>query len=129
MRDRETPELALEAEDPELSDKVEATLERLFSDREALRHGIERSVVRNLRRMGEMGQAMVHHVSTHLPEFPFRAELVASRDPWAHLPPLSQGLVALCEKHPERKAEPAAGPGGGQHVAIEPLSYHAAKEP
>jgi polysaccharide pyruvyl transferase WcaK-like protein len=95
MKDRGTPELALEVDDPELADRVEATLERLAREGEALRSGIGGCVVKNLERMGEMGRSLVDHVRGYHPEFPFEDGLGGDGDPWAHLPPLSRDLEAL----------------------------------
>lgn len=95
MKDRGTPELALEVDDPDLADRVEATLERLARDGEVLRGGIARCVVKNLERMGEMGRSLVDHSRQYHPEFPFAGGLGGDGDPWAHLPPLSRDLEVL----------------------------------
>jgi polysaccharide pyruvyl transferase WcaK-like protein len=99
MADRGTPELALEVDDPDLADKVWVTLGRLGRDRDELRTGIGRTVVKNLERMGEMGMALVDHVRLHHPEFPFRSHLGEGGDPWQHLPRLPVELDELVERH------------------------------
>ena len=95
MRDRGTPELSLEVDDPDLADRTLEVLRRLDRDGEALRDGIARCVVTNLERMGRMGMELVDHVRSHHPEFPFRPELGLHGDPWAHLPELPPAVERL----------------------------------
>jgi len=99
MLDRGTPDLALETEDAELADKVGPTLERMWADRQALREGIDRTVVRNLQTMGRMGAMLVDHVRERHPDMPFRPELGEHGDPWTHLPPLAPRIAALAERY------------------------------
>jgi polysaccharide pyruvyl transferase WcaK-like protein len=87
MVDRGTPELCLEVDQPDLAERVEATLLRLHREGEALGEGIGRCVDANLVRMGRMGQVFVDHLRERHPELPIRAELGGHGDPWAHLPP------------------------------------------
>jgi len=57
-------------------------------------------VVRNLARMGAMGQRLVEHVRReHHPDFPFREGLGLRGDPWDHLPPLSPDLEGLVTRY------------------------------
>jgi polysaccharide pyruvyl transferase WcaK-like protein len=95
MDDRGTPELCLRVDQPGLGRAVHKALCRLHDDREALRDGIARTVVANLVRMGQMGQAFVDHLRERHPELPLRPELGRHGDPWDHLPPLSDELEAL----------------------------------
>jgi polysaccharide pyruvyl transferase WcaK-like protein len=95
MADRGTPELCLTVEDPQLGPAVEAALERLASDGDALADGIGRCVVSNLERMGRMGQHFVAAVQRRHPDLPIRAGLGLEGDPWSHLPALSPALEAL----------------------------------
>ena len=99
MRDRGTPELALEVDDPQLESSLLAALERASNDEDRLRDGIEGSVVRNLELMGKMGAILVDHVRSELPDFPLRPELGEQGDPWDHLPSLSPLLQGLVRKH------------------------------
>jgi polysaccharide pyruvyl transferase WcaK-like protein len=95
MDDRGTPELSLEVDRPDLADALLARMESAWADREAMRAGIERTVVRNLRRMGGMGAMLVDHARARHPEAPFAPHLGERGDPWDHLPPLSPRLAAL----------------------------------
>ncbi len=99
MRDRGTPELALEVDDPELGAAVYRTLVALDRDAAAIRAGIGATVVRNLERMGRMGQILVDHLRERHPALPIRPALGEHGDPWAHLPPLSPELQALVRRH------------------------------
>lgn len=95
MADRGQPHLALEVDDPELADKVYETLLVLQKDAAKIREGIAECVVTNLVRMGEMGIHLVEHVRARHPNFEFRKELGAGKDPWAHLPPLPKEVEEL----------------------------------
>lgn len=99
MADRGTPDLALEVDDPRLAQSVHRTLETLHRERAGLREGIGATVVKNLERMGQMGQILVEAVRARHPDFPLRPELGAHGDPWAHLPPLSKAAKALVDRH------------------------------
>lgn len=95
MADRSTPHLALEVDDPELEESLLVTLRTLASDADEIRAGIDRCVVANLIRMGEMGMALVDYVHGHHPEFPFADGLGADGDPWDHLPELPAAVRAI----------------------------------
>lgn len=95
MADRGTPELSIEVDAPDLGELLLERMERAWTEREALRDGIERTVVRNLRRMGHMGAMLVDHARARHPELPFAEHLGEHGDPWAHLPPLAPRLAAL----------------------------------
>ena len=99
MLDRETPELALEVDDPALGAKVYEVLEVLHDQGERVREGIAASVVDNLRRMGVMGQMLVEKVRTRHPEFPFRPEMGLAGSPWDHLPALPPNVQAMVERY------------------------------
>lgn len=92
------PELCLRVDDPELADKVHAGLIDAEERSEELAQALQKCVVANMERMGTMGQHLVEHVRAAHPDFPFREELGAAGDPWAHLPPLSPELQALVER-------------------------------
>jgi polysaccharide pyruvyl transferase WcaK-like protein len=99
MIDRGTPELALEVDDPDLAEHLLEVLERLHAERDALRDGIERCVVRNLHTMGRMGAMLVDHVRDHHPDMPFRPGLGEAGDPWDHLPALPDRIRTLVHAH------------------------------
>ena len=104
MKDRGTPELALEVDDPELEEHLYATLEGMVERAESIREGIDACVYANLERMGQMGQILVDYVRQAHPEFPFRPELGEQGDPWDHLPPLPPNVQALVERVRARQA-------------------------
>ncbi len=99
MADRGQPELVLEVDDPELAEHLYDVLCRMRDDRAAIVEGIERCVVANLERMGQMGQLLVEHVRARHPELPIRDGLGADGDPWDHLPSLDEPLQALVARH------------------------------
>jgi hypothetical protein len=98
MADRGQPELSLECTDPDLEAKTYAMLLHLEKDAEEIKRGIDRCVVKNLVRMGEMGMVMVDHVRAHHPTFPFREGLGGQGDPWDHLPSLPPAVQAIVER-------------------------------
>lgn len=95
MADRGTPDLCLSVDDPNLAESLWAAVTRVDAEEGAIRDGVARCVVSNLRRMGEMGQILVDHLRARHPDLPIRPELGEHGDPWAHLPPLSPSLEAL----------------------------------
>jgi polysaccharide pyruvyl transferase WcaK-like protein len=97
--ERGQPELALEVDDDELEGKLLEALRRVDAERDAIVDGIERCVLRNVRRMGEMGAVLVDHVRESHPEFPFRDGLGRRGDPLDHLPPLGPTVRRLAEAH------------------------------
>jgi polysaccharide pyruvyl transferase WcaK-like protein len=97
MRDRGTPELAIEVDDPDLPHKVRRALEQVASAPQATRDGIQRTVVRNLEVMGRMGTMLAGYVHDRLPGFPLPEGMGAKGDPWHHLPPMSPRLRELVE--------------------------------
>lgn len=99
MADRGTPELALEVDDPDLPRKILDALEDVAARPDAIRAGIESTVVRNLEVMGRMGWLLADHVRGRLPRFPLPEGMGLTRDPWHHLPPLSPRLRELVETH------------------------------
>ena len=92
IADRGHPELALRVDDPRLDEALYDALRWVDAHEQEVRDGILDSVVRNLERMGLMGQHLVERVRAHHPEFPFRPGLGLRGDPWAHLPPLHPEL-------------------------------------
>ena len=55
LRERGHEDLLLTVDDPDLETKLVAVMERLVADADAIRDGIARSVVRNLKTMARMG--------------------------------------------------------------------------
>lgn len=95
MADRGQPYLSLECDDPQLAEKTFEMLVTMERDQVAIREGIDRCIVKNLERMGRMGQELVEHVRARHPEFPFRPELGKKGDPWDHLPSLAPAVQAI----------------------------------
>jgi len=98
MADRGTPELALEVDDADLGHKLAHQLNRVLTERDTFREGIERCVAKNLRIMGTMGAMLVDHVRERHPEMPFRPELGEHGDPWDHLPPLPPRIRTIADR-------------------------------
>lgn len=93
MADRGHPALALRVDDADLDEALYEALCFVDAHEEAVRAGIADSVVRNLERMGRMGQLLVDRVREHHPTFPFREGLGSAGDPWEHLPTLEPTLA------------------------------------
>jgi polysaccharide pyruvyl transferase WcaK-like protein len=96
MRERGTPNLSLEVDDPDLEPKLLAAMETLVREAEPIRDGIGRTVVRNLKVLARMGVYLEEHVQRRYPEFPVRSGLLTWED---YLPPLSPNLRKLAEAH------------------------------
>lgn len=99
MDERETPELSIDVDDPDLARKVLRGLSRMTDDPTSFQTGIERTVVANLERMGRMGVLLAAYVSEQLPGFPLPDGMGRGGDPWHHLPPLSPSLQAMVDRH------------------------------
>jgi polysaccharide pyruvyl transferase WcaK-like protein len=98
MRERGTPGLSLEVDDPDLEPKLLAAMETLVREAESIQHGIGRTVVRNLKLLARMGGYLEEHVQRRYPEFPVRSGLLSWED---YLPPLSPTLRKLAEAYGE----------------------------
>ncbi len=96
MRERGTPNLSLEVDDPDLEQRLLAAMETLVREAEPIRDGIGRTVVRNLKVMARMGVYLEEHVQRRYPEFPVRSGLLSWED---YLPPLSPNLRKLAEAY------------------------------
>jgi polysaccharide pyruvyl transferase WcaK-like protein len=96
MRERGHEHLLLTVEDPQLGDKLPVAMERLAADAEAVRDGIARSVVRNLKTMARMGVFLERAVQERYPEFPVRSGIHSWEE---YLPPLSPHLEQLVEAY------------------------------
>jgi polysaccharide pyruvyl transferase WcaK-like protein len=94
MGERGHPELLLAVDDAELEEKLLVVLEKLHRERDKIRDGIGRTVVKNLKLMARMGVYFAEHVTRRYPEFPTRGGVLT----WEHyLPPLSLTLRNLLE--------------------------------
>jgi polysaccharide pyruvyl transferase WcaK-like protein len=96
MRERGHQHLFLTVDDPNLEPKLLEIMETLVSERESVRQGIGRTVVRNLRVMARMGVLLEDAVRRQYPEFPLRSGVLAWED---YLPPLSEDLLRLAEHY------------------------------
>jgi polysaccharide pyruvyl transferase WcaK-like protein len=105
LRERGHEHLLLTVDDPELEMKLVAVMEHLVSDADAIRDGIGRSVVRNLKTMARMGIFLERAVHQRYPEFPVRTGVHRWEE---YLPPLARNLERLVETY-EGKAAAMAG--------------------
>lgn len=92
MNDRGDPDLFLEVDDPQLSDRLRGMLERLDRDGESIAAGIKRALPDQLRLMGQMGIDLQEELRRHHPEFPLPD---LGEDPMCYLPPLPAELESL----------------------------------
>ena len=94
MDARNTPELSLEVDDPQLEGRLLEVMRRLVKDEDEIRANILRVVPRQVQMMGEMGQVFLDEVRRVYPAFP----VPDHGKSWeAHLPPLSRDLQTLME--------------------------------
>jgi polysaccharide pyruvyl transferase WcaK-like protein len=105
LRERGHEDLLLTVDDPDLETKIVAVMERLVSNADAIRSGIGRSVVRNLKTMARMGVFLERAVHQRYPEFPVRSGVHSWEE---YLPPLAENLERLVETY-ESAAAAAAG--------------------
>jgi polysaccharide pyruvyl transferase WcaK-like protein len=96
MNERGHQHLLLTVDDPELEPKLLVMMERLAAEAEAVRDGIARTVVRNLKMMARMGTFLEHAVRLQYPEFPLRSGVLSWED---YLPRLSDNLLNLVERY------------------------------
>jgi polysaccharide pyruvyl transferase WcaK-like protein len=73
LRERGHEHLLLTVDDPDLESKLPVVMERLAADADAIRDGMARSVVRNLKTMARMGVFLERAVHEQYPEFPVRS--------------------------------------------------------
>lgn len=96
MHDRGHADLLLTVEDADLAEKLYVILGKLLQDSEAIRHGIYKTVAKNLKMMAKMGVYFEEHVQRRYPEFPIRKGVQS----WeTYLPPLSANLRKLLESY------------------------------
>ena len=71
-------------------------METLVAEADAVRDGIGRTVVRNLKVMARMGTYLESAMRQTYPEFPLRQGVLSWED---YLPPLSDNLEQLVERY------------------------------
>ena len=96
MRERGHEDLLMRVDEPDLEDKIVASLQLLDTQTEEIRNSIGQTVARNLQLMARMGVYFEEQVARRYPEFPVRRGVLAWQD---YLPPLSPGLCELLEEH------------------------------
>jgi polysaccharide pyruvyl transferase WcaK-like protein len=96
MRERGHEHLLLTVDDAELEDKLLSVMKRLWQERETVREGMGRTVVRNLKLMARMGVYFEQHLQQRYPDFPVRRGIYGWED---YLPPLSPTLRQLVETY------------------------------
>jgi polysaccharide pyruvyl transferase WcaK-like protein len=106
MRERGHQHLLLNVDDPDLAPKLTEVMERLVFEADAIRDGIGRTVVSNLKSMARMGIFLEEEVRKTYPEFPLRQGIFSWED---NLPPLSQDLKKLVREFDTTAAVLAAG--------------------
>src|ERR1039458_8657477 len=105
LRERGHEQLLLTVDDPDLEAKLLTVMERLVAEADAIRDGIARSVVRNLKTMARMGVFLERAVHQRYPEFSVRSGVHSWEE---YLPPLSRNLEQLLDTY-EGAAAAAAG--------------------
>jgi polysaccharide pyruvyl transferase WcaK-like protein len=96
MRQRGHSHLLTNVDDAELEENLFAALEKLWSEREATREGIGRTVAQNLRLMARMGMYFEELVAKQYPAFPLRQGSLSWEE---YLPPLSANLRQLLDAY------------------------------
>src|SRR6266571_8556257 len=105
MRERGHQHLFLTVDDPDLAPKLLQVMEALVAEADAVRHGIARTVVGNLKVMARMGTILEDLVRRQYPDFPIRVGVRS----WAgYLPPLSKNLLQLAGRYDSSPAALAA---------------------
>ena len=106
MRERGHQQLLLTVDDPGLGPKLLEVMERLVLEADAIRDGIGRTVVNNLKAMARMGGFFEEEVRKTYPEFPLRQGVLSWED---NLPPLHENLRKLVEQYDTMSAAVTAG--------------------
>jgi len=96
MRERGHTELLFTVDDPELEGKLVEAMRTLVRERDRIRDGIGRTVVKNLKTMARMGVYFEREVQQCYPEFQVRAGVHSWED---YLPLLSPTLRSLVETY------------------------------
>jgi polysaccharide pyruvyl transferase WcaK-like protein len=105
MNERGDQRLLLTVDDPELGSKLLGVMETLVTEADAIREGIGRTVVNNLKAMARMAIFLEDEVRRTYPEFPLRKGVLSWED---NLPPLSERLRKLVEEYDSAPALLAA---------------------
>jgi polysaccharide pyruvyl transferase WcaK-like protein len=105
MNERGHQHLFLNVDEPDLEPKLLNMMETLVAEADAVRDGIARTAVRNLKVMARMGTLLEDAVARTYPEFPIRSGVFSWED---YLPPLSRELVQLAERYDSAPATLAA---------------------
>jgi polysaccharide pyruvyl transferase WcaK-like protein len=105
LRERGHEHLLLTVDDPDLETKLLPILELLMTEADAIRDGMARTVVRNLKTMARMGVFLERAVHERYPEFPVRSGVHSWEE---YLPPLSANLEGLLNTY-EGAAAAVAG--------------------
>jgi polysaccharide pyruvyl transferase WcaK-like protein len=95
MNERGHQELLMNVDDPDLSERLLAALNILYTDGERIAYGIAQTVVKNLKVMARMGVYFEEELQRRYPEFPTRKGEWDWQD---YLPPMSQDLRGLIER-------------------------------
>ena len=106
MRERGHQHLLLTVDDPDLAPKLTQVMDQLVVEADAIRDGIGRTVVNNLKSMARMAIFLEEEVRKTYPEFPLRHGIFSWED---NLPPLSRELIKLVEEFDATPAVLAAG--------------------
>jgi polysaccharide pyruvyl transferase WcaK-like protein len=96
MRERGHEHLLMRVDEPELGDRITASLHTLDAEAEEIRGAMGRTVVRNIQLMARMGVYFEEQVARHFPEFPVRSGVLGWEE---YLPPLSRCLRTLVRNH------------------------------
>src|SRR5438445_7506688 len=105
MNERGHAHLFLTVDDPDLEPKLSDMMETLVAEADAVREGVARTAVRNLRVGARMGRFLEEAVQGAYPEFPLRSGVFSWKD---YLPPLSNNLLQLAERYDSSPAALAA---------------------
>jgi polysaccharide pyruvyl transferase WcaK-like protein len=105
MRERGHQHLFLTVDEPDLGPKMLQMMETLVREADSVREGIGQTVIRNLKVMARMGVIFEDVLRRQYPEFPLRSGVRSWEE---YLPPLSEPLVRLAEKHDVAEAALAA---------------------
>jgi polysaccharide pyruvyl transferase WcaK-like protein len=106
MQERGHDDLLMTVDDPDLEPRLLVALEKLRSEADAVRDGIGRTVVSNLKRMARMGVFLEQNVRERYPEFPIAGGVRSWEE---YLPPLNPALVKLVETYESRVHAASAG--------------------
>jgi polysaccharide pyruvyl transferase WcaK-like protein len=105
MNERGHQHLFLTVDEPDFEPKLLNLMERLVAEADAVRDGVARTAVRNLKVMARMGTFLEEAVQRQYPDFPIRSGVLSSED---YLPPLSENLLQLMERYDSTPATLAA---------------------